>query len=387
VSVRDATGVPAVPPSLEPLALVFLRDELRPAVTQTLGDFARAGIVLKVVSGDHPITARAVAVHAGVPVTGPIVLGEELARAGSAELRRLAAEGTVFARVAPREKDLLVGALRETGRYVAMIGDGVNDVPSLKRADLAIAMNSGSQAARAVADLILLDDSFATLPAAFREGQRILQGMQDVLRLFLTRILYMALVICAVALVDAGFPYTPKQNALVTFFTVGIPALALAAWARPAPIARDRLLPGLLHFVIPAGWSLALVGLSWYLVYLALAGTVPPAQSALTALSVFGGAALVLLASPPNEGWTGGASVVGGWRPVALVSLILAAFAWVASDQKASLFLDLGPLSGADILLAGGLAALWATVLRWVWRAHIMERLFGLEPSLVAMSR
>jgi cation-transporting ATPase E len=381
---RDAGGSPLLPASLTPVALIFLRDELRPAVRQTLADFARAGIAVKVVSGDHPLTARAVAVQAGIAAAGDVVLGEDLGRASSQELRRLATEGTIFARVAPKEKELLIGALRENGRYVAMIGDGVNDVPSLKRADVAIAMNSGSQAARAVADLILLDDSFATLPAAFREGQRILQGMQDVLRLFLTRILYMALVILAVALVDAGFPYTPKQNALVTLFTVGIPALALAAWARPAPIARERLLPSLLHFVVPAGWSLALVGLAWYLGYLVVGGSLPLAQSMLTALSVFGGTALVLFASPPNMGWTGGATVVSGWRPVALVAATLTAFAWVASDETASVLFDLGPLSGGGILLAGALAIVWATCLRWIWRARFIERVFGFDAPILA---
>jgi cation-transporting P-type ATPase E len=380
---RDAAGSPLLPASLTPVALLLLRDELRPEVQRTLADFARAGIVLKVISGDHPLTARAVAVQAGIAIAGDVVLGEDLSRASSHELRRLASEGTVFARVAPKEKELLIGALRETGRYVAMIGDGVNDVPSLKRADVAIAMNSGSQAARAVADLILLDDSFATLPAAFKEGQRILQGMQDVLRLFLTRILYMALVILAVALVDAGFPYTPKQNALVTLFTVGIPALALAAWARPAPIAREWLLPSLLHFVVPAGWSLALMGLASYLLYLVFGGSLPLAQSMLTALSVFGGTALVLFASPPNMGWTGGATVVSGWRPVVLVAATLTAFAWVASDDTLSALFDLGPLSSGDILLAGGLAIVWATGLRWMWRAHVMERVFGFDARMM----
>src|SRR6185503_8303313 len=173
-----AAGSPVLPASLTPVALIFLRDELRPAVRKTLAEFAKTGIVLKVISGDHPLTARAVAAQAGIAVAGNVVLGEELGRASSEELRRLATLSTVFARVAPKEKELLIGALRETGRYVAMIGDGVNDVPSLKRADVAIALNSGSQATRAVADIVLLDDSFATLPAAFREGQRILQGMQ-----------------------------------------------------------------------------------------------------------------------------------------------------------------------------------------------------------------
>ena len=354
----------SLPKALVPIALVTLRDELRPGARESLAGFASAGIALKLVSGDHPVTTRAVAMQAGFPATGRTVLGEELAAADPRELRRLARDGTIFARVAPQQKELLLRTLREEGRYVAMIGDGVNDVPSLKRADLAIALHSGTQAARAVADLVLLTDSFATLPAAFREGQRILQGMQAVLRLFLTRIAYMALLIAGAALVDAGFPYTPKQNALVTLLTVGVPAIALAAWAHPGRIDRRRLVSSLVGFVVPAGWSLALVGLAFYLAYFVVGGSAELAQSALTTLAIFCGVALVLFASPPNKGWAAIETVLGGWRSVALATVLLGGFMWVAMDARASDFFDLAPVSEFDIVLAAVVAIVWATALR-----------------------
>jgi cation-transporting ATPase E len=177
----------------------------------------------------------------------------------------LAEETTVFGRITPQQKERLVRVLRARGHYVAMIGDGVNDVLSLKQANLGIAMQGGSQAARGVADLILLNDSFAALPDAFREGQRIVSGMRDILKLFLTRVLYVALLIGALAVVQAGFPLAPKHSALLSLFVVGLPTLALAAWARPSAAPLGSLLGMVLRFAVPAAATLTVAGLGVYL--------------------------------------------------------------------------------------------------------------------------
>jgi len=128
---------------------------------------------------------------------------------------------------------------------------------SLMKADMGVAMQSGSAATRAVADMILLDDSFGALPHAFTEGQRIANGMKDILRLFLTRVMYSALLIVAIALIGLGFPFLPKQNTLIVFFTVGLPVFALALWARPGPLRSGRILREVAHFVLPAGLIVA----------------------------------------------------------------------------------------------------------------------------------
>ena len=126
-----------------------------------------------------------------------------------------AERSTVFGRVTPEQKQRLVEALRGNGHYVAMTGDGVNDVLSLKQANLGIAMQSGSQATRDAADIVLLRDSFGALPNAFREGQRIRRGLCRILELFLTRVFTVALIILAVLVVEAGFPFSPAQITLV----------------------------------------------------------------------------------------------------------------------------------------------------------------------------
>ncbi len=139
----------------------------------------------------------------------------------------------MFGRVPPSLKARLVATLRESGEWVAMVGDGVNDILSLKQAQLGISMQSGSQATRAVADIVLLEDSFSALPEAVIEGQRIIAGMHDSLAVFLTRVLYMALAILGASLIGLAMPVDPKHNTVVALLTVGIPALFLAFWAQP----------------------------------------------------------------------------------------------------------------------------------------------------------
>ena len=381
IALRDAQGHPVLPDHLVPIAVVALRDELRPEVRETLARFAQVGVAIKVISGDHPETVAAIAASAGIDALGGIATGADIEGTEGEGLRQFAAEHSIFARIAPHQKERLVQAMREDGRYVAMVGDGVNDVPSLKRADLSIALHGGTQAARAVADLVLLDDSFAALPIAFREGQRILQGMQDVLRLFLTRITFMALLIAAAALVDAGFPFTPKQTALLTLLTVGIPTIALAAIARPTPHVRERLVGSLIRFVVPAAWSLALIALLMFVAYTAFEDSVERARSALTTFSILCGLVLVLFAAPPTQHFTGGEANVAGWPTAALVLPLLSAFAWVIAAPERSAFFDLGALQGTDLVVAAAACALWATALRYIWREQLLERALGIGPE------
>jgi cation-transporting ATPase E len=219
-------------PTLTPLALVSLRDELRPQARETIATFRQLGVELKVISGDNPQTVAALAKQAGFPPDIRLVSGPELETMNQVEFDQAAAEAAIFGRIKPEQKDQLVDALLRQGKRVAMMGDGVNDVLALKKASLGIAMQSGSSAARNVADMILLDDSFAALRPAFQEGRRIIGGMSNALYLFLTRVATTTLIIVGVTMVGLDFPFDPAQVALTTF-TVGIPAFFLTLWARP----------------------------------------------------------------------------------------------------------------------------------------------------------
>jgi cation-transporting ATPase E len=163
---------PKLPSGLEPAGLIVLSDELRTDASETIARFAEAGVGLKIISGDHPDTVTSLARQAGFIGDLKAVSGAELDALLPEEVLAAAEEATVFGRVSPRHKQRLLEALREKGHYVR-IGDGVNDVPALKTAEVAIAVRSGSAVSRGIADTVLLDDSFSALPAAFLEGQRI----------------------------------------------------------------------------------------------------------------------------------------------------------------------------------------------------------------------
>jgi cation-transporting ATPase E len=363
---------PKLPDGLTPLAVVSLRDELRPEAKDTITRFQDAGISMKIISGDSPETVAALAVQAGFAKDLRAVSGLELDDLSDSELRRVAESGTVFGRITPQQKERLIRVLRGRGRHIAMIGDGVNDVLALKQADLAIAMRSGSQVTRNVADIVLLDDSFATLPKAFVEGQRVRRGMLDIIRLFLVRTLSVALVILAATLVGAEFPTTPRQNGALAFLTVGIPTLALAAWARPAHTPR-RLLLSSAHFVIPAAISIAITSFVVYQVALWVSD-VDTARTALTLTSILCGVTLIAFAQPPTEKFVGGAELNGDWKIIGLCAAMFGMYLVILFVDPFRRFYEQEFLVAPAYLLIAVWAFAWAFTLRAFWRWNLPDQ-------------
>jgi cation-transporting P-type ATPase E len=395
LSLRDPGGKPQLPADLAPLGWLTFSDELRPEAQETLRRFAEAGIRLKIISGDNPETVAALAKQAGLGADIRVVSGLDLVDLDDGQMAQLAESGTIFGRITPQQKEALVQALHRRGHYVAMMGDGVNDVLSLKQANLGIAMESGSQATRSVADIILLKDSFGALPHAFREGQRILNGMHDILKLFLTRVLYTALLIAALGLFE-GFPFTPKYNSLLALFAVGIPSIALAAWARPGLVPRTGLIRELLHFVLPAVLTMSLFGVGVYVSTLvlnsgglvasvggdsadALVRATPVAQSALTTFSVLCALLLIVFVEPPTPAWTGGDVFSGDWKPSIMAAGLFFAYVLIIAYDPLRQFFELAPLAIVDYLLISLAVAAWAFTARLVWRARLLDRFLGVD--------
>ncbi len=277
-TLHNGAEEPILPP-LTPLALVTLRDELRPLAKEALSQFAALGVQLKIISGDNPQTVAALARQAGF-VDPKLVSGPELAKMSPEEVRIAAEDATIFGRISPEQKQQLVDVLIEDGHYVAMMGDGVNDVLSLKKAKLGIAMQSGSNATRNVADMVLLGDSYAALIPALSEGKRIVNGISDATYLLVGRGLSYALIIVAVMMVGLSFPFEPAQLGLTTF-SVGFPAFMLTLWARPDE-RREPLLPSMLRFVLPfAIWTMLIAVILYSLSHSQVMGsiesmTIPP---------------------------------------------------------------------------------------------------------------
>ena len=382
LSLHDKSGQPTLPKGLIPLGLICLSDQLRPEARQTLEAFQKAGVKLKIISGDNPVTVASLAKQAGLSKEARLVSGLDLAKMDAAQFTVAAEANTVFGRITPQQKEQLVQSLRSRGHYVAMIGDGVNDVLSLKQANLGIAMQSGSQAARGVADIVLLKDSFAALPHAVREGQRIIVGMQDILKLFLTRVLYVTLLILSVGSIG-GFPFEPKNISILTLLTVGIPTIFLAAWARPAVVRRLNLTRRLMHFILPAGLTISLFGLGVFLLHFIPSYESSPnpeiaalgvPQTATTAFTLLCGLMLIIFVEPPIKIMVGGDRLSGDWRPTILAILSMAGYIAVLLSPWLRRFFELEPLSWWDYALIGGSAAIWALLLRWIWRKKILER-------------
>jgi cation-transporting P-type ATPase E len=377
----DSEGEPHLPNELIPLGLVSLRNELRSQVLETLTSFSEAGIQLKIISGDHPKTVAALAKQVGLdPNEIKMVSGDDLTEMDMVQLAQIAEETTIFGRITPQQKESLIQALRSRDHYVAMIGDGVNDVLSLKQADLGIAMNSGSQATRSVADIILLGDSFESLPQVFLEGQRIRNGMQNILKLFLTRVLYMTILLVGTTIVD-GFPLVPKQNAILTFMTEGIPTLGLATWTQPGLSPRSHLYRSFLHFIIPAATTLSLAGLGVFFAVLSLTSQLTAAQSALTTLAVVCGLLLIPFVVPPTNAWVGGNTLSGDWRPTIMALGLLVGYGVMLAIPPLGAIFEIRPLAIGVYVLIGVVSVIWALTLRWIWRKRLLERYLQVEWS------
>jgi cation-transporting P-type ATPase E len=207
-------------------------------------------VTVKIISGDHPSTVAAVAGLAGL--RSPVPVEGARLPAGAAELAEVARTANVFGRVSPEQKRLLIRALKQDGHTVAMIGDGVNDVLALKEADLGIAMGGGSAAARAVAAVVLVDGSFAGLPAVLAEGRRVIGNVERLASLFFTKTVYALLLALAVGVFVLPFPFLPRQLTLVSAFTIGIPSVFLAL-APSFERSQGGFLGRVLSFAIPSG--------------------------------------------------------------------------------------------------------------------------------------
>jgi magnesium-transporting ATPase (P-type) len=260
----DAGSEPPFPEGVRALGLVVLAERLRPNAAETVAFFAAQDVDLKVLSGDAPATAGAIARDAGVPGSAPALDGEALP-SQSAELREAVLSAPAVGRISPEGKRAVVDALADAGRYVGMVGDGVNDVPALKEARLAIAQGSGAQVARSVADLVLVRDDFAVVPGMVAEGRQILRNIERVARLFVTKSVFAAVVGLAVAIPTATYPLLPRQFTLAATVTIGIPAFVLALAPSSGPWRPQGFLRSVARFALPAGLAIGIGIVAGYL--------------------------------------------------------------------------------------------------------------------------
>jgi cation-transporting P-type ATPase E len=363
---------------VEGLALVVMSDQIRDDIQQTLADLRAEGLKLKVLSGDNIETVQSIAKEAGMVITGAYE-GKELDAMSDEVLEKIAQEANVFARVEPNTKRRIIAALQRQREYVAMVGDGVNDVPALKQADLAIVMNDGTQISKDVADIVLLNNAMSTLPRAFREGREITQSIFGTTKLFMIRAVYHVALFVFVLFMSLPFPITPVQISWVTFGSVNMPATLLAlAIIRPKFIKNFR--DDVLDYIVTGGFvgSILLVIL-YVTAYFSAGRDANVARSAVTFFVTLFNVYMVLTIQGVDL--FDFASWRSYWRAI-LIMVALMAFTFWSMYALPQTF-DFNPISFAThpmifvllVLLFLLAIVLMSTLMRY---RHILNRLWAL---------
>lgn len=347
----EHAGMPTLPSGLEPLGLVVLSEQLRAEAREAVSCLREEGVHLVVLSGDSPATAGSIARDAGIG-DGRGADGRSLPADPEALVDLVLAQ-PVVGRVLPDEKRRVVRALREQGRYVAMLGDGVNDVPALKEARLAIAQASGSQMARSVADIVLVSGDFASIPPMVSEGQKLLRNLQRVAKLFVSKVVFAGFVVLTVGLAPLDYPFLPRHLTLVTTLTIGIPGFFLALAPSAGRWSTEGFLREVVRFSLFSGTVIGAAVVGPYLVGReALDLPLPEARAiATTILLVLG---LYLILSLEGSGRRRSAAVT------ALCAGMAALYVIALSVPVAQEFFELhwpGP-AGLGLVAAGAVPAL-----------------------------
>ncbi|MFJ1783002.1 HAD-IC family P-type ATPase [Streptomyces anulatus] len=257
----DAPGAAA---GAAPTALVVLEQRLRPDAGDTLAYFADQNVATKVISGDNAVSVGAVAGKLGLAGAENTLDARRLPTDPD-EMATAMEENAVFGRVTPQQKRDMVAALQSRGHTVAMTGDGVNDVLALKDADIGVSMGSGSEATRAVAQIVLLNNSFATLPSVVAEGRRVIGNITRVATLFLTKTVYSVLLAILVVCFQVEYPFLPRHLTLLSTLTIGVPAFFLAL-APNKERAQPHFVRRVMRYAIPSGVIAAAATFATYLV-------------------------------------------------------------------------------------------------------------------------
>jgi cation-transporting ATPase E len=353
--VVDAAGGPGY---VEPVALVVLEQKIRDDAKATLDYFAQQGVHVKVISGDNAVSVGAVAEKLGLPSAESPVDARELPEDADRLAEELE-EHAVFGRVSPAQKRAMVRALQSQGHTVAMTGDGVNDVLALKDADIGVSMGAGSPATRAVAQIVLLDNKFATLPLVVAEGRRVIGNIERVSNLFLTKTVYSVILALMVGLAQVPYPFLPRHVTITAWFTIGLPAFVLSL-APNNERARTGFVGRVLRMAVPAGVVIATVTFASYLlVYKGSAATeLDKTQSGTTALITLITVAMWVLGivARPYALWKIG--LIGGMIVLTVLLFI------IPFTQN---FFALDPTVASYTLIAFACAAVGIAVIELAW--------------------
>lgn len=222
------------------VGLIVLTNELRRGVEKTVEYLQNNGVSMRIISGDNPATVKYVAGKAGIANHHQILTGADLQNINAKAWDKKISSTTIFARVLPEQKERIIETFKRLGNFTGMVGDGVNDALAIKKSDLGVAMYAGASATRRVADLVLLDNSFNSLPLGMRLGNRIMQAIEIISILFFHKIIYGIILLLATLSMGIIYPFEPRHVTFINIFLVTIPTII---WALFVPSPRHRLSP------------------------------------------------------------------------------------------------------------------------------------------------
>ena len=432
-------------PELRPIAVFAIEDEVRPDCRETIDVFLKHNMDLKVISGDDPATVDALFTIADIPGDRRVVSGDHLAtlserrqkaserldelRAGGASEGLESAEAeyaeadreftdcilntNIFGRMKPDQKEEVIDTLRSNGRYVAMVGDGVNDVKSLKKANVGVALESGSGAARGVAEMVLVKDNFAALPKALVEGKRTVSGMRDILKIYISRNLVLAILIAMTLIFLNKAPFNPVQNLFYSLFAVGISAFFMSFWAKPSDNS-ELVLPKVLRYALPTAFTIAVMGLALLAIFeygfsdgrfvfdgYDKFGVDQAANGLVILFLTFCGILQLLVVDPQFKIFSIDGVVHKDWKPIALLCVLSVGSVAIYNLQFTCDLMSIPMYPVWLQFLMIGLAAVWVVIqqlfLRWNkftfmedalerWYLRTLERNFQKENEKIKTS-
>lgn len=245
----------------KPIAFVLLQDNIRKDAPKTIEWFKQNGVDIKIISGDNPVTVSEVARRVGVQNYDKYI---SLYGMNENEVIECATKFSIFGRVTPEQKAILVKALKAQGKTVAMTGDGVNDILALKEADCSIAIAAGSDAARSVSHLVLLDSNFSSMPSVVAEGRRVVNNIQKSSSLFLMKTFFAIAISIFVLICGKTYPFSPIQFILLEMFVIGLPSFFLALQPNTNKI-KGKFLSNIARTTLPAGLTLVSATIAIYI--------------------------------------------------------------------------------------------------------------------------
>jgi magnesium-transporting ATPase (P-type) len=384
VALYDTAGWPQLPTDLIAVCTLTFQERIQPQTVEVARTFTEAGVKIKILSSDDPIRMLDAAERLGligdVPAPQSIISGMQLAEMSERQFEQAVKGATILGQLNSEQKGRIVRTLRRYEERVTMVGDRVDDVPAMEAANLSIALRSGSQAALSTADIVLLENSLEVLPTMLQQGQRIVNGLLDILKINLTQIGYILLLILVmVATGRRVFYYHPTHGGIISFFTVIIPTVGLTLWssaqALPVQFMRSRLA----HFVVPAAITMAATTLVVNQITGPLHLNTPLSQLAVTYGLIVIGLLLIFFVQPPTRFWVGGDVFSGDRRIVIMVIVLFLLFMAVTYVPLTQDWFRLGPLNRVqDYAVIIAASVVWTILVRLIWRSPWLRKQAGI---------